>query len=71
MYREVSPPFEELFDGAEEHILQMLLKPWSEMKCSDTVLYNKVSKRVRNKKTKDTFCICTNFFLLEYSVYDY
>ncbi|XP_071807529.1 regulator of G-protein signaling 22-like isoform X2 [Asterias amurensis] len=42
VYREVSPPFEELFDGAEEHILQMLLKPWSEMKCSDTVLYNKI-----------------------------
>ncbi|XP_038056134.1 regulator of G-protein signaling 22-like [Patiria miniata] len=42
IYREVAPPFEELFDGAEEHILEMLLKPWSEMKSSDTVLYNKI-----------------------------
>ncbi|XP_022090639.1 regulator of G-protein signaling 22-like [Acanthaster planci] len=42
IYREVSPPFEELFDGAEEHVLEMLVKPWSQMKGSDMVLYNKI-----------------------------
>ncbi|KAJ8032832.1 Regulator of G-protein signaling 22 [Holothuria leucospilota] len=42
IYRTAIPPFEELFDEAEEHIFQVLLAPWSTMKESDKVLYDKI-----------------------------
>lgn len=42
VYREAIPPFEELFDGAEEHIFQVLVMPWSTMKELDKGLYDKV-----------------------------
>ncbi|XP_033123615.1 regulator of G-protein signaling 22-like [Anneissia japonica] len=57
IHREISPPFEELFDGAEEHILQMLTKPFSEMKNSDQRLYDKIEmtqeeRRVESKESR-------------------
>ncbi|XP_071836453.1 regulator of G-protein signaling 22-like isoform X2 [Apostichopus japonicus] len=42
VYREAIPPFEELFDGAEEHIFQVLVTPWSTMKELDKGLYDKI-----------------------------
>lgn len=39
----MQPPFEDLFDAAEEYILLLLLEPWTEMIKSDQVAYRKVS----------------------------
>ena len=43
IYHEVEPPFEELFDEAEEYILEILVIPWAGMKTSDKMLYDKVT----------------------------
>ena len=44
VFRQMDPPFEELFDAVEQHLLEMLLIPWLDMKDSDRSLYSKVSK---------------------------
>lgn len=38
----IQPPFEDLFDTAEEFILLSLLEPWTQMVTSDQVAYRKV-----------------------------
>lgn len=38
----IQPPFEDLFDAAEEYILLLLLEPWTKMIKSDQVAYGKV-----------------------------
>ncbi|XP_006159770.1 regulator of G-protein signaling 22 isoform X2 [Tupaia chinensis] len=42
IYMKMQPPFEDLFDTAEEYILLLLLEPWTEMVKSDRVAYGKV-----------------------------
>ena len=43
IYRAIDPPFEELFDEVEEHIVELLVTPWAGMKISDKSLYDRVS----------------------------
>uniref|UniRef100_W5MU47 Regulator of G protein signaling 22 n=1 Tax=Lepisosteus oculatus TaxID=7918 RepID=W5MU47_LEPOC len=38
----LDPPFEELFDPAEEHVLTLLLEPWTRMTTCDMAAYHKV-----------------------------
>ncbi|XP_035246777.1 regulator of G-protein signaling 22 [Anguilla anguilla] len=38
----LTPPFEELFDPAEEHVLTLLFEPWTMMTDRDRVAYEKV-----------------------------
>ncbi|MBN3315340.1 RGS22 protein, partial [Atractosteus spatula] len=38
----LDPPFEELFDPAEEHVLSLLLEPWARMTTCDRSAYQKV-----------------------------
>lgn len=39
---QMSPPFEELFDGVEEHTLSILLEPWTLLISRDTEAFQKV-----------------------------
>ncbi|XP_008939069.1 PREDICTED: regulator of G-protein signaling 22, partial [Merops nubicus] len=42
MYQKIDPAFEDLFDPAEEHILTVLLEPWTKMVKADKYTYGKV-----------------------------
>ncbi|XP_026561691.1 regulator of G-protein signaling 22, partial [Pseudonaja textilis] len=42
IYRRIDPPFEDLFDPAEEYILTLLLVPWMKMIEEDRETYGKV-----------------------------
>ncbi|KAM4688914.1 regulator of G-protein signaling 22 [Discoglossus pictus] len=42
IYQKLDPPFEDLFDAAEEYILALLLSAWIEMTESDRKAYGKV-----------------------------
>ncbi|XP_020944716.1 regulator of G-protein signaling 22 isoform X6 [Sus scrofa] len=42
IYMKIQPPFEDLFDTAEEYILLLLLEPWTKMVKSDQAAYGKV-----------------------------
>ncbi|XP_008573000.1 PREDICTED: regulator of G-protein signaling 22 [Galeopterus variegatus] len=42
IYMQIHPPFEDLFDTAEEYILLVLLEPWAKMVKSDQLAYRKV-----------------------------
>lgn len=39
----MSPPFEELFDGVEEHTLSILLEPWTLLLARDKDTFQKVT----------------------------
>lgn len=43
IYQKLDPPFEDLFDSAEEYILTLLLSAWTLMTKSDRQAYGKVS----------------------------
>lgn len=42
IYKRIDPPFEDLFDPAEEYILTILLVPWMKMIEEDREIYGKV-----------------------------
>ncbi|NXY68154.1 RGS22 protein, partial [Glareola pratincola] len=42
IYQKIDPAFEDLFDPAEEHILTVLLEPWTKMVEADKHTYGKV-----------------------------
>uniref|UniRef100_A0A8C8RZX5 Regulator of G protein signaling 22 n=1 Tax=Pelusios castaneus TaxID=367368 RepID=A0A8C8RZX5_9SAUR len=42
IYQQIEPPFEDLFDPAEEYILTLLLVPWMKMVEVDKSIYGKV-----------------------------
>ena len=41
--KNMDPPFDELFDEAEEHVLKRLLDPWKRMLGRDADAYSRVS----------------------------
>uniref|UniRef100_A0A3Q4BRT5 RGS domain-containing protein n=1 Tax=Mola mola TaxID=94237 RepID=A0A3Q4BRT5_MOLML len=43
VYERMMPPFEELFDGAEEHVLNVLLEPWTLLVHRDEESFQKVT----------------------------
>ncbi|KAI1894192.1 hypothetical protein AGOR_G00113300 [Albula goreensis] len=42
VYMCLTPPFEELFDSAEEHVLALLLQPWTMLMDRDRAVYERV-----------------------------
>lgn len=42
IYSHLDPPFEELFDEAEEHAISVLYEAWHMMLLTDQKTYNKV-----------------------------
>ncbi|XP_023555724.1 regulator of G-protein signaling 22 isoform X1 [Octodon degus] len=56
IYMKIHPPFEDLFDTAEEYILLILLQPWMKMVKSDQVTYRKV-EQVEESRQLDSTCL--------------
>ncbi|XP_060051992.1 regulator of G-protein signaling 22 isoform X2 [Erinaceus europaeus] len=55
IYMKIQPPFEDLFDTAEEYILLILLEPWTMMKKSDQVTYRKVELVEETRQLDSTY----------------
>ena len=43
IYYKLDPPFEELFDEAEEYVLSILFDAWTQMLSTDITTFSKVS----------------------------
>ncbi|XP_038936082.1 regulator of G-protein signaling 22 isoform X3 [Rattus norvegicus] len=54
IYIKIQPPFEDLFDTAEEFILLNLLEPWTQMVMSDQVSYRKVELQEETRQLDST-----------------
>ncbi len=59
IFRRLSPPFEELFDSAEEYVLEVLFTAWSEMIISDLSAFGKVTVQTHKSPLSGLGC----FFL--------
>ena len=61
--KELDPPYEELFDTVEEHVLLSLLEPWTMLQGEDESTYSKVRIVYHEHYTafseKVVFRICT------------
>ncbi|XP_024612342.1 regulator of G-protein signaling 22 [Neophocaena asiaeorientalis asiaeorientalis] len=55
IYVKIQPPFEDLFDTAEEYILLLLLEPWTKMVKSDQVAYRKVELVEETRQLNSTY----------------
>ncbi|XP_021572011.1 regulator of G-protein signaling 22 [Carlito syrichta] len=55
IYMKIQPPFEDLFDTAEEYILLLLLEPWTKMVKSDQVAYRKVDLVEETRQLDSTY----------------
>uniref|UniRef100_A0AC11CE82 Regulator of G protein signaling 22 n=1 Tax=Ovis aries TaxID=9940 RepID=A0AC11CE82_SHEEP len=55
IYMKIQPPFEDLFDAAEEYILLLLLEPWTKMIKSDQVAYGKVELVEETRQLDSTY----------------
>ncbi|KAL6058118.1 hypothetical protein STEG23_038263, partial [Scotinomys teguina] len=55
IYVRIQPPFEDLFDTAEEYILLILLEPWTQMMMSDQVAYRKVELQEETRQLDSTY----------------
>ncbi|XP_066873294.1 regulator of G-protein signaling 22 isoform X3 [Kogia breviceps] len=55
IYMKIQPPFEDLFDTAEEYILLLLLEPWTKMVKSDQVAYRKVELVEETRQLDSTY----------------
>ncbi|KAM5281046.1 regulator of G-protein signaling 22 [Ctenodactylus gundi] len=55
IYMKLQPPFEDLFDTAEEYILLLLLEPWMQMVKSDQVTYRKVELVEETRQLDSTY----------------
>nr|XP_045000020.1 regulator of G-protein signaling 22 isoform X1 [Jaculus jaculus] len=55
IYMKIQPPFEDLFDTAEEYILLVLLEPWTKMVKLDQVAYRKVELERETRQLDSTY----------------
>ncbi|XP_039089791.1 regulator of G-protein signaling 22 isoform X2 [Hyaena hyaena] len=55
IYMRIQPPFEDLFDTAEEYILLLLLEPWTEMVKLDQVAFRKVELVEETRQLDSTY----------------
>nr|XP_042120783.1 regulator of G-protein signaling 22 isoform X1 [Peromyscus maniculatus bairdii] len=55
IYMRIQPPFEDLFDTAEEYILLILLEPWTQMVMSDQAAYRKVKLQEETRQLDSTY----------------
>lgn len=46
VFKQVEPPYEELFDGVEDHALHCLLEPWKHLKEQEKDNYSSVKKQL-------------------------
>ena len=44
VFKQVDPPYEELFDGMEDHALHCLLEPWKQLQRREKADYSTVKK---------------------------
>ncbi|XP_055476259.1 regulator of G-protein signaling 22 isoform X4 [Psammomys obesus] len=54
IYMRIQPPFEDLFDTAEEYILLILLEPWTQMVMLDQMAYRKVELQEETRQLDST-----------------
>ncbi|XP_012862323.2 regulator of G-protein signaling 22 [Echinops telfairi] len=55
IYMKIQPPFEDLFDTAEEYILLLLLEPWAKMVKTDQTAYKKVELVEESRQLDSTY----------------
>ncbi|XP_034867522.1 regulator of G-protein signaling 22 isoform X8 [Mirounga angustirostris] len=55
IYMKIQPPFEDLFDKAEEYILLLLLEPWTKMVKLDQVAFGKVGLMEETRQLDSTY----------------
>nr|KAF6426790.1 regulator of G protein signaling 22 [Molossus molossus] len=55
IYMKMQPPFEDLFDTAEEYILLLLLEPWAKMVKSDQDAYRQVKLVEETRQLDSTY----------------
>ncbi|XP_034524404.1 regulator of G-protein signaling 22 [Ailuropoda melanoleuca] len=55
IYMKIQPPFEDLFDTAEEYILLLLLEPWTKMVKLDQVAFGKVELVEETRQLDSTY----------------
>ncbi|XP_049709587.1 regulator of G-protein signaling 22 isoform X12 [Elephas maximus indicus] len=55
IYVKIQPPFEDLFDTAEEYILLLLLEPWAKMVKTDQTAYRKVELVEETRQLDSTY----------------
>ncbi|XP_073749135.1 regulator of G-protein signaling 22 isoform X9 [Callorhinus ursinus] len=55
IYMKIQPPFEDLFDTAEEYILLLLLEPWTKMVKLDQVAFGKVGLMEESRQLDSTY----------------
>ncbi|XP_021544091.1 LOW QUALITY PROTEIN: regulator of G-protein signaling 22 [Neomonachus schauinslandi] len=55
IYMKIQPPFEDLFDTAEEYILLLLLEPWTKMVKLDQVAFGKVGLMEETRQLDSTY----------------
>ncbi|XP_007933073.2 regulator of G-protein signaling 22, partial [Orycteropus afer afer] len=55
IYMKIQPPFEDLFDSAEEYILLLLLEPWAKMVKTDQIAYRKVELVEETRQLDSTY----------------
>ncbi|XP_075438748.1 regulator of G-protein signaling 22 isoform X2 [Ascaphus truei] len=56
IYQKLDPPFEDLFDSAEEYILTLLLSAWIQMTESDKQAYGKVELVEETRQLDSMYC---------------
>ncbi|XP_069776513.1 regulator of G-protein signaling 22-like isoform X2 [Narcine bancroftii] len=56
IYNKLEPPYEELFDQLEEHVLILLLVPWVKMLEMDTSKYQKVNLITTTRHLHSKYC---------------
>ncbi|KAM4704934.1 regulator of G-protein signaling 22 [Rhinophrynus dorsalis] len=56
IYQKLDPPFEDLFDSAEEYILSLLLPAWIQMTESDRQAYGKVELMEESRQLESVLC---------------
>lgn len=61
VYRQMMPAFEELFDEVEQHVLNILLEPWTRLVTKDKESFQKVTSVPRGplmcSKTVQKLCV--------------
>ncbi|XP_006859313.1 PREDICTED: regulator of G-protein signaling 22 [Chrysochloris asiatica] len=55
IYMKIQPPFEDLYDTAEEYILLLLLDPWTQMVKTDQIEYKKVELVEETRQLDSTY----------------
>jgi len=47
VFKQVDPPYEELFDAVEDHALRCLIEPWKHLQNKESISYNAVKTSLK------------------------